>query len=260
MPQPAALARVAALAPVLACLSACIPSPGHAAPLVRATDRDCADFANQAQAQAYFINQGGPSSDPDRLDGDGDGIACDSLPCPCSSARGEERTEPRKRVLVIRARITSVVDGDTLKVRYGTRRRTVRIIGIDTPETKRPGVAVECGGPQASRSMKRLAPVGARVILRTDATQDTFDRYGRLLAYIRRGARDLGRTQIARGWARTYVYAGRPFRRTSAYRRSQRRARRLGRGVYGRCGGDFHSGQPEASPARPRPRITARPN
>jgi hypothetical protein len=50
-----------------------------------ARDRDCGDFANQSAAQAYYVSLGGPTADPDRLDADGDGIACESLPCPCST-------------------------------------------------------------------------------------------------------------------------------------------------------------------------------
>lgn len=43
-------------------------------------DRDCGDFATQAEAQAFFIAAGGPGSDPHRLDGDSDGSVCESLP------------------------------------------------------------------------------------------------------------------------------------------------------------------------------------
>jgi micrococcal nuclease len=43
-------------------------------------DRDCSDFATHEQAQRFFIAAGGPSSDPHRLDGDHDGIACETLP------------------------------------------------------------------------------------------------------------------------------------------------------------------------------------
>ena len=43
-------------------------------------DKDCSDFATHAQAQAFFTSQGGPGSDPHRLDADGDGIACEALP------------------------------------------------------------------------------------------------------------------------------------------------------------------------------------
>jgi len=43
-------------------------------------DKDCSDFATHASAQAFFISQGGPGSDPHRLDADRDGLACESLP------------------------------------------------------------------------------------------------------------------------------------------------------------------------------------
>jgi len=43
-------------------------------------DCDCADFSTQQQAQAFFIAAGGPDSDPHRLDGDNDGIACEHRP------------------------------------------------------------------------------------------------------------------------------------------------------------------------------------
>ena len=44
------------------------------------SDRDCSDFATQAEAQAFFLANGGPARDPHRLDGDNDGIACERLP------------------------------------------------------------------------------------------------------------------------------------------------------------------------------------
>ena len=43
-------------------------------------DRDCGDFRSQSEAQRFFEQAGGPSQDPHRLDGDGDGVACESLP------------------------------------------------------------------------------------------------------------------------------------------------------------------------------------
>src|SRR5262245_54000615 len=53
--------------------------PGRAA----AQDFDCADFSTQAQAQQYLL-----PGDPYRLDADHDGVACESLPCPCSTSAG----------------------------------------------------------------------------------------------------------------------------------------------------------------------------
>jgi endonuclease YncB( thermonuclease family) len=135
----------------------------------------------------------------------------------------------------------------------------VRLIGIDTPETVRPGVAVECGGKQAKDHLLRMsfrdAPQdtdgdrlmdsdgieGRQVTLRTDPTQDRRDRYGRLLAYVAltRGGDDLAREQLRAGWATVYVYED-AFQRVRAYRTSQRRARARGLGVWTGCGGDFH--------------------
>jgi micrococcal nuclease len=143
-----------------------------------------------------------------------------------------------------RARVTEVIDGDTVRVKSleATRRSSyaVRLIGIDTPETKRPGTPVECGGPEASANLERIAE-GRRVRLRTDPSQDTFDRYDRLLAYakLRRGP-DLALAQLRRGWAEVYAYGGRPFRRVRAFRRTERSARRAGRSVWGECDGNFH--------------------
>jgi hypothetical protein len=47
---------------------------------------DCGDFPSQAAAQNYFLDHGGPGSDPNGLDAEGDGVACESLPCPCNNS------------------------------------------------------------------------------------------------------------------------------------------------------------------------------
>jgi competence protein ComEC len=58
-----------------------IAQSAPAAPPVDAGgDKDCGDFATHAEAQAFFVAAGGPDRDPHRLDGDNDGIACESLP------------------------------------------------------------------------------------------------------------------------------------------------------------------------------------
>jgi len=82
----------------------------------------------------------------------------------------------------VSAVIVRVIDGDTVLARTDRGEVTVRLIGIDTPETKKRGTPIECGGREATRVMRRFARVGERVTLATDATQDTFDRFGRLLA------------------------------------------------------------------------------
>jgi Staphylococcal nuclease homologue len=137
------------------------------------------------------------------FDGDHDGVACESLPCPCSKAKGGSggghHGAAVPRASRLKARVIEAVDGDTLKVRLRRNHSVidVRLIGIDTPETRRPGTPIECGGPQASASMHRLAD-RRRVTLVTDPSQDRFDRYGRLLAYaIRRSGLDLNLASCA---------------------------------------------------------------
>ncbi len=56
---------------------ALVPAPAIAG------DKDCPDFSTQRAAQLFFLRHGGPQSDPDRLDADHDGIACEDNPCPC---------------------------------------------------------------------------------------------------------------------------------------------------------------------------------
>ncbi len=52
-------------------------------PVASASDKDCADFRSQRAAQIFFLKHDGPRQDPDRLDGDNDGVAYEDNPCPC---------------------------------------------------------------------------------------------------------------------------------------------------------------------------------
>ncbi|HYP39721.1 MAG TPA: thermonuclease family protein [Chloroflexia bacterium] len=56
------------------------PAPGSLPYDPNGPDRDCPDFATQQEAQQFFLAAGGPDRDPHRLDGDHDGIACETLP------------------------------------------------------------------------------------------------------------------------------------------------------------------------------------
>ncbi len=59
-------------------LIAALPSAAPAS-----VDRDCPSFASQRAAQIYFLRHGGPSRDPQDLDGNDNGVACEDNPCPC---------------------------------------------------------------------------------------------------------------------------------------------------------------------------------
>ena len=84
--------------------------------------------------------------------------------------------------------VWKVVDGDTVKVICNGRRENLRLVGIDTPETKHPFKPVEYYGPQASNRAKSLMPKGTPVCLSftKKGRGGTFPRgkYGRVLAYI----------------------------------------------------------------------------
>ena len=128
-----------------------------------------------------------------------------------------------------RGTVTHIVDGDTLDVRLTSgKTERIRVIGIDTPER---GV---CYFSQATARARQLA-MSKQVVLRGDATQDTRDRYGRLLAYVwLPGGKDLGYQLVAGGFAKVYVYRD-PFQRLSAYRSAGATAKEASAGQWKAC-------------------------
>ena len=129
-----------------------------------------------------------------------------------------------------RGTVTHIVDGDTLDVRLASgKSERIRLIGIDTPERG------ECYATKATERARLLA-MSKPVVLRGDATQDTRDRYGRLLAYVWiPGGKDLGYQLIAGGFAKVYVYRN-PFQRLSAYRNAEAGAKGATGGQWKACG------------------------
>ena len=83
--------------------------------------------------------------------------------------------------------------------------------------------------------MRELAPVGSTVTLISDPSQADRDRYGRLLRYVERRGKDVGRAQVNLGQATVYVYNSVPFRRTANYRQVERSARSNRRGSWNTC-------------------------
>ncbi len=143
-----------------------------------------------------------------------------------SEQQGTERDEGQARVL-------RVVDGDTILVSIDGRRERVRYIGMDTPESVAPDQPVECYGPAAAKENEQL--VGGRTVtLTTD--KDPRDRYGRLLAYVRREPDGLfvNEELVRRGFATTLEIAPN-VRYAGALQALQREARDAGRGLWGAC-------------------------
>ncbi len=136
------------------------------------------------------------------------------------------------------ARVVRVIDGDTIEVSIEGQDEDVRYIGVDTPETVKPGAPVECYGPQASAENHRL--VEGRT-LRLVFDRERRDVYGRLLAYVYtrpRGdaerSRFINAALVRAGYARTLTIAPNTAH-AAALRRLQARAGRAGRGLWGAC-------------------------
>jgi micrococcal nuclease len=143
------------------------------------------------------------------------------------------------------ARVERVVDGDTIAVRAlaegpvlrSTAQVTVRLLEIDTPETKRPGTPVQCFGPEAAAFTEHLLPVGAEVWVLPD--QERRDRYGRDLLYVWTSTGVFANREIVRtGHATAVLYAPNDLY-IEQIRDAESEARSANRGLWAAC--DLHS-------------------
>lgn len=96
--------------------------------------------------------------------------------------------------------ILKVVDGDTVDIEIDGHTERVRLIGVNTPETKHPTKPIECFGPEASAYLTQLLPKGTTVRIERDV--EARDRYGRMLLYLYLGSNDLfiNLDLVARGY------------------------------------------------------------
>jgi micrococcal nuclease len=131
-------------------------------------------------------------------------------------------------------KVVSIVDGDTIKVRIGGKTETVRLIGIDTPETKKPGTPVQCWGVEATKATNKLLN-GATVTLTMDKVAGNRDRWGRMLRYVSVKGRDVGNALIQGGHARAYAYKNQRYNKRDLYERTESVSKRENRGLWGAC-------------------------
>jgi micrococcal nuclease len=146
------------------------------------------------------------------------------------------------------AEVTRVIDGDTVEVRLTERTEgpgagraevggtySVRLIGIDTPESVKPGTAVECFGKEASSAAEALLE-GRRVTLVKDVEE--VDGYDRLLRYVYLGEEMVNARLVINGYATVYTYPPN-VRHNELFAALQREARAGDAGLWSRgtCGG-----------------------
>jgi micrococcal nuclease len=137
--------------------------------------------------------------------------------------------------------VDRIVDGDTITVRArrpgtaltSTRRVTVRLLEVDSPETKKPGTPVQCYGPEATRYTARLLPRGSMAYVLPD--HEPRDRYGRYLLYVWTARGAFVEDEIIRtghGRAGLYPPNDRYIRR---FRATQVEAQAARRGLWSAC-------------------------
>lgn len=157
-------------------------------------------------------------------------------------------------------KVIRVVDGDTIIVDLDGKNETIRLIGINTPETVDPRKPVECFGKEASDRAKSLLQ-GTSVRLEADPTQGERDKYGRLLRYVfLADGTDFNLKMIADGYAYEYTYDT-PYKYQSEFKQAQATAQQVKRGLWAddACASST-TASVKTSPLAPTPTPAAAPN
>ncbi|WP_052487202.1 thermonuclease family protein [Gordoniibacillus kamchatkensis] len=126
------------------------------------------------------------------------------------------------------AKVERVVDGDTLEVTLNGHKEKVRLIGIDTPETKKPNTPVMYYGKEASDFTKKKLQ-GKTVELEWDV--DRKDRYDRLLAYVWLEGEMFNRTLVQEGYARMATFPPN-VKYVDLFKKDQEQARSQEKGLW----------------------------
>ena len=131
-------------------------------------------------------------------------------------------------------KITRVADGDTFDVNMDGNTETVRMIGVDTPETVKPNSPPECYGKEASDYTKQQLK-NQTVRLEADPKNQNRDRYNRLLRYVYLPDGSLFQANlISRGYG--FAYTSFPFTKAAEFTQLQETAQKQALGLWaGQC-------------------------
>ena len=129
------------------------------------------------------------------------------------------------------AKVLRVIDGDTIEVSLNNKKETIRLIGIDAPETVDPRETVQCFGKEASDKAKEVLTDKA-ITLEWDSTQGDRDKYQRLLRYVFVGGENFNKLMIREGYAREYTYQNNPYRYIGEFKTEERKAREDNLGLW----------------------------
>lgn len=129
--------------------------------------------------------------------------------------------------------INHFVDGDTIAVNMNGSVETIRMIGVDTPETHKPNTPVQCYGPQAADYTKGLIG-SSSVRLQADPLDTNRDRYGRLLRYVYLPDGRMIETElINNGYG--FAYTQFPFSKKDEFKADEQITKAAGKGLWSAC-------------------------
>ena len=128
-------------------------------------------------------------------------------------------------------RVIRVIDGDTVIIKIDNKTETVRLIGINTPETVDPRRPVECFGIEASNKAKEILG-GEFVELEKDDLVGERDIYGRLLRYVfLENGTNFNEMMIREGYAYEYTY-DLPYKYQNEFRQAEKEAKEMKKGLW----------------------------
>lgn len=202
-----------------------LPGPSSAAQQV-----DCAAFDSQIWAQSVYAAD--PASQA-ALDPDGNGIACDDLPPGAAPAWWTSQIPANAEP----ATLSRITDGDTIRVITGGQEEPVRLILIDTPETRDPNRPPECFGQEATEYLTWLLSLGGTLYLERDVSER--DQFDRLLRYAWLDFDDghaylVNEVMVRSGYASLSTYPP-DLKYVEEIREANRFAREHGYGLWSGC-------------------------
>lgn len=183
----------------------------------------------------------------------------DTASVPQTQTSNTQNNNPATQTQPDLVKVVSVTDGDTIKVSIGGVTQTIRMIGMDTPETVDPRKPVQCFGKEASNKTKEMLS-GKMIRLESDSTQGDLDKYQRLLRYVfLEDGTNFGKYMIEQGYAHEYTY-DLPYKYQAEYKAAQKDAQANQRGLWSpnTCNGTTTSTSVTTQP-NPTPTPTPQP-
>jgi micrococcal nuclease len=130
--------------------------------------------------------------------------------------------------------VNRVIDGDTIEIKRFFKTATIRMLGIDTPETVDPRKPVQCFGLEAKNKTKILLE-NKKVILEFSPNREVRDKYNRYLAYVfLEDDTNINEYLIKNGYAKEYTF-GKPYSKQSDFRALENEAKQRGIGIWSDC-------------------------